>query len=82
MLNSRLNYDTGNLFIYIDRDNVQNNIGIIRQRKLIATRFGLAEVINPNVVISFGGVNIQKHALHIRLGLQKLKTGFKIPWRI
>lgn len=59
LLNSRLNYDTGNLFIYIDRDNVQNNIGIIRQRKLIATRFGLAEVINPNVVISFGGVNIQ-----------------------
>lgn len=80
LLNSRLNYDTGNLFIYIDRDNVQNNIGIIRQRKLIATRFGLAEVINPNVVISFGGVNIQKHALHIRLGLQKIKKlDLKIP---
>lgn len=80
LLNSRLNYNTGNLFIYIDKDSVKNNIGIIRQRKLIATCSEPAKTINPNGVISFGGVNIQKHALHIRLGLQKIKKlDLKIP---
>lgn len=66
LLQNNLSYTTGNVFAYIDKENTKNNIGIIRQRKLIAIPINPIDLITPNAIISSGKINVKKHMVYLK----------------
>lgn len=77
--NNFLTYQTGNLFIYPKLNNVKENIGIIRQRKLTVNRKMTENCIPAHqcdLVISAGKLNLKQKSLEFIIKSKNLNLSY------